>query len=164
LTIKKLVEGNKFDYCNSEITDANFPIIDDVDIRTVTSEDIGRDFTWDEAIEFLDKKGLKPVSAATGLRYVRENHEAQLENPLLALAQSMKKSLGFVPLCVPFSNTRTSRVSSVGYFCILVLLDIDRERFASLRDVRSQFRRRCRVLAEPKLKKPTKKENDKKYR
>jgi hypothetical protein len=130
-TIKSLIAENKFDWVNENITDANFPIIDDVDIKKVTIEDIGKDFTRDEAIEYLKTKGLKPVSAATALRYALANPDAQRKDWLLALSQTCR--------------------DSGGYVCVLVLCGNDGGRCAYLYDVQFRFDRYDRVLAEQEL-------------
>ncbi len=107
-TIKSLIADNKFDYCNSDITNANFPVIDDVDISTVKPIKMKKSFTREGAIAHLKTLGMKPVSVATGLKWVKENPEYQREHYLVCLAQSWFNSAGF-ECVVCFSGNASDR-------------------------------------------------------
>jgi len=130
-TIKRLLEENKFDWVNNDITNKAFPDADyNCDISTCELVDMPGDYEADEVAPFLKSKGLKHCTPDKLLKWALKNPDAQRKNPIVAFGQTCRRSDG----CV----------------CVLVLLEAGRGRDAYLSDAQSQFDRRYRILAEPK--------------
>lgn len=140
-TINQLVEESKFDYCDSDINDTNFPIAikNEVEECEATLVDIGKDWTKEEAETKLKELGLVSAEIRELLSFAIQYSKEQRKNPIVEL-ESIWRDKGGNP-CVARvggnSDYRTADLDHVAskwhrHYRVLALSKVTRTRGSSL--------------------------------
>lgn len=85
-SLPEMIKVGNYDYVNEDITDAHFRMTGKGKVdREIVLVHFDRDITSEEALQELDKLGLRPVDLAELLAFGETHPEAHLEFPILAL-------------------------------------------------------------------------------
>lgn len=86
-TLKEMIATGHYDWVNSDITEANFPLDKGEGIVEMDTEviHIGRDISSDDALKELDRRGYRAGTAAELLAFGATYPEKQREFPIVAL-------------------------------------------------------------------------------
>lgn len=83
--LAELIARGKYDWVNSDITPARFPVTEIPELKDEKLFSFGRNISTEDAKAEMDKQGYRPATMAEQLVYGAKNPDAQRKNPIVAL-------------------------------------------------------------------------------
>lgn len=83
--LSELIARGKYDWVNSDITPARFPVTEIPELKDEKLFNFGRNISTEDAKAEMDKQGYRPATMAELLVYGAKNPDVQRKNPIVAL-------------------------------------------------------------------------------
>ena len=110
-TVKQLIKAGKYDWINDDITDINFPSDEEGKAQLeIFLLSFNRHISSEDAIEKIDKQGLRPATLKELLGLGSQHPDLQRKNPIVALGSTWRFPRGYLYVLVLYRNGSRRRL------------------------------------------------------